>query len=128
MQYLNNGFEIQYKECQVLREAVDEAVRLEDNQEISQEKLIEYIKTIGTKQKLKEPFCRSLIRFIPMMQEDDYHELLLFAKKLISRERGIRIMEPHFCGNRKIIIVVNRHEHWTDRANISQSEEDTGVF
>lgn len=128
MQYLNNGYEIQYRECQVLREAVGEAIRQAAAEEISQTRLIEHIQLIGADQKPKEPFCRSLTKFIPMMEEEDYIELMNFVMELVSRERGIRILKPHFCGNGKIIIVVNRHEHWADRADIRHSEEDAGIF
>lgn len=127
MQYLNNSFEIQYRECQVLREAASEAIRYGET-EISQSKLVEHIRLIGMEQKPKEPFCRSLVRFIPMMEEEDYIELIKLVRELVSRERGIRILEPHFCGNGKIIVVVNRHEHWADRAGINSNEEDAGVF
>lgn len=128
MQYLNNGFEIQYRECQVLREAVSELIRQDAAEEISQVRLVEYIRLIGAEHKPKEPFCRSLIKFIPTMEEEDYIELMKFAMELVSRERGIRILKPYFCRNGKIIIVVNRHEHWADRAEIRQSEEDAGIF
>lgn len=128
MQYLNNGFEIQYRECQVLREAAGEAVRQAAAEDISQPRLVEHIRLIGAEQKPKGPFCRSLIKLIPTMEEEDYIELMNFVMELVSRERGIRILKPHFCGNGKIIIVVNRHEHWAGRVDIRQSEEDAGIY
>ena len=80
MRYVDNRIEIQYRECQILRDAA-KAVLVEnvDGGELSD------------------------------MDEEDVKAVAEYTECIVAKGKGIDIMQPYITENRKVILPVNVH-------------------
>jgi len=115
MRYENNGIEIQYRECQIIREAAKKTL-LED-MEFDEDILVQkkdrflfLIRKIGREKKLKRGYCDQISRFLKHMEKSYFEAFIRYVRYLTVSERGIELMKPFFLENGKVVMPVNKHE------------------
>lgn len=116
MRYTNSGIEIQYRECQIARDAAKALEGTKGNQlqlESVREAWIGSIKTISDSQKLKQEDCSTLINFITNMPNDQYDAFSEFVEVLVKKGKGIDILIPYISRNGIVLTTVNRHDERT---------------
>ncbi len=112
MRYIDNRIEIQYRECQILRDAA-KAVLAEgaDRGELFSQKGIwlESILDIAKNMQLKKKSATVLVQMLSDMDEEDVKAVAEYTESLAIKGKGIDIMQPYIAENRKVILPVNLH-------------------
>lgn len=112
MRYIDNRIEIQYRECQILRDAA-KAVLTEsvDRGELFSQKdsWLRSISDTAKSMKLKKKSATVLVQMLSNMDEEDVKAVAEYTESLVTRGKGIDIMQPYITENRKVILPVNIH-------------------
>lgn len=112
MRYIDNRIEIQYRECQILRDAA-RAVLAEgvDRGELfsQKESWLRSISDTAKSMKLKKKSATVLVQMLSYMDEEDVKAVAEYTESLVTRGKGIDIMQPYITENRKVILPVNIH-------------------
>lgn len=112
MRYIDNRIEIQYRECQILRDAA-KAVLAEgaDRGELfsQKENWLESILDIAKSMQLKKKSATVLVQMLSDMDEEDVKAVAEYTESLAIKGKGIDIMQPYIAENRKVILPVNLH-------------------
>lgn len=106
MRYLNNGIEIQYRECQIARNTAKDLDELKNKRK----EWAARIREVPDRQILKQADCSTLANFISNMPQDYYDAMAEYVGTLLKKGRGIDIMVPYISTNGMLILTVNRHE------------------
>lgn len=112
MRYIDNRIEIQYRECQILRDAA-KTVLDEDagmgNLFSQREIWLRSIEDTSKGMKLKRKSAAALVQMLSGMDEEDVKAVAEYTEFLVIRGKGIDIMQPYITENRRIILPVNIH-------------------
>lgn len=112
MRYIANRIEIQYRECQILRDAAKTvlAESADKGALFSQkESWLKSISDTAKDMKLKKKSSTVLVQMLSDMNEDDVRAVAEYAESLVNKGKGIDIMQPYITENRKVILPVNIH-------------------
>lgn len=114
MRYINNGIEIQYRECQIARDAAKDLNLMRDSLQLKdmREAWIDSIKALSIHQEFKQADCNTLVNFITNMPLDQYEALTEYVEILVKKGKGIDILVPYISPNGVLIVTVNRHVVW----------------
>lgn len=112
MRYIDNRIEIQYRECQILRDAA-KAVLAEgaDSGELfsQKESWLKSIADTAKDMKLKRKSATALVQMLSGMDGEDVRAVAEYTESLVIKGKGIDIMQPYITENRKVILPVNIH-------------------
>lgn len=112
MRYIDNRIEIQYRECQILRDAA-KAVLAEgaDRGELfsQRENWLKCIADTAKAMKLKRKSATALVEMLSGMDEEDVKAVAEYTETLVIKGKGIDIMQPYITENRKVILPVHLH-------------------
>lgn len=112
MRYINNGIEIQYRECQILRDAAKPFFEEELKKGILAEKKEEWIQKveqITMSDTPKQKYGKVLAKMLKGVEEKDFKALAEYTEYLVKKGKGIDIMCPFIAQNKVIILPVNIH-------------------
>lgn len=112
MRYINNGIEIQYRECQILRDAAKSFFEEDFKKGILKEKKEEWIQKvekITISDTPKQKYGKILAKMLKGVEEKDFIALTEYTEYLVKKEKGIDIMCPFIAQNQVIILPVNKH-------------------
>ena len=109
MRYMECGVEIQYRECQILRETAKEVPKEEGNLAQLKEEWIKRIAKVADTNELKAPYAAPMTVFLGNLSDDLFEAVSEYAEHLVRKGRGIDIMVPYTTENRNIILPVNLH-------------------
>ncbi|MEY8324969.1 hypothetical protein AALB47_13845 [Lachnospiraceae bacterium 54-11] len=112
MRYVDNRIEIQYRECQILRDAA-KAVLVENVDRgvlfSQKERWLRSISDIAKSMKLKKKSATVLVQMLSDMDEEDVKAVAEYTESIVAKGKGIDIMQPYITENRKVILPVNVH-------------------
>ena len=106
MRYENNGIEIQYRECQILRDAAKEL--LADD---------------GTAKDLVDQRDRWIQEIIFVLGEEYLEAMTEYIVSLVKKGKGIDIMVPFIASNKRLILPVNTHAFILERDSEAEETE-----
>lgn len=112
MRYVNNGIEIQYRECQILRETAKSlAIEDIDAQSLADQRdgWICAIREIAENSKAKKQYAIPIISFLSAIEKEYLNAVAEYTVSLIEKERGIDIMVPYITSNKVLVLPVNTH-------------------
>lgn len=118
MRYIDNRIEIQYRECQILRDAAKIVLAEDaDGGELfsRKENWIKSISDTAKSMKLKRKSATVLVQMMSDMDDEDVKALAEYTESLVRKGKGIDIMQPYITKNRRVILPVNIHTP-SDRA------------
>ncbi len=126
MRYENNGVEIQYRECQIVRDAAKglladggDAKCLVDQRD----RWIQEIRGIAEISEAKGKFAIPAAQFLSGMEEDYLEAMAEYTVSLVRKGKGIDIMVPFIASNKKLILPVNTHNSvWDDNQEENVTE------
>ena len=128
MRYENNGVEIQYRECQILRDAAKELLAdQEDAKNLVDQRgrWIQAIRDIAEASEAKEKFALPVAQFLAGMGEEYLEAVAEYAVGLVKKGKGIDIMVPFTASNKRLILPVNTHASvWEDNQVAEATERD----
>ena len=117
MIYTLDGVEIQYRECQILRDTAKEVMQGKEKAE----RLIYYkrewilqLECLARQNPLKRKYADSLAVALQRLPEDMFEAVSEYIEFLIQKGRGIDIMELFVAENLRTILPVNVHEGMGD--------------
>lgn len=113
MRYINNGIEIQYKECQIARDALKELEKSKESlcqPKADREAWITHIEAVSESQELKLSDCNTLVSFLLNMPQDYYEAFSEYVDTLVKKGKGIDILVPYISSNGLLLLTVNRHD------------------
>lgn len=112
MRYIDNRIEIQYRECQILRDAakavLDEGAGRGELY-FQKESWLKSIADTAQGMKLKRKSATVLVQMLSDMDEEDVRAVAEYTEFLVIKGKGIDIMQPYITENRKVILPVNVH-------------------
>lgn len=112
MRYIDDGIEIQYRECQILRDTAKEVLQeegLEGGLEHHRSDWCARLKALSEGNERKRPYAAPVSVFLGSLSDDLYEAVSEYVESLVAKGRGIDIMMPYVTGNGKIILPVNTH-------------------
>lgn len=112
MRYIDNRIEIQYRECQILRDAAKAVITESDGRgELfsHKENWLKSIAETTKSMKLKRKSAIVLVQMLSDMDEEDIRAVAEYTESLVIKGKGIDIMQPYITENRKVILPVNIH-------------------
>lgn len=112
MRYIDNRIEIQYRECQILRDAAKAVITESDGRgELfsQKESWLKSIANTAKGMKLKRKSAIVLVQMLSDMDEEDVRAVAEYTESLVIKGKGIDIMQPYITENRKVILPVNIH-------------------
>ena len=112
MRYENNGIEIQYRECQILRDAAKELLadgESADSLVNQRDKWIQAIRDTAEKSEAKRKFALPAAQFLSGMTEEYLEAVAEYTISLVRKGKGIDIMVPFIASNKKLVLPVNTH-------------------
>ncbi|MDE6052172.1 MAG: hypothetical protein K2G55_00110, partial [Lachnospiraceae bacterium] len=128
MRYENNGVEIQYRECQILRDAAKELLAGgEDTKNLvdQRDKWIQAIRDIAEASEAKGKFAIPAAQFLSGMKEEYLEAVAEYTISLIRKGKGIDIMVPFTASNKRLILPVNTHASvWEEYQGAEMTERD----
>lgn len=112
MRYENNGIEIQYRECQILRDAAKEL--LADNGDTKglvdqRDRWIQTIRDITEISEAKKKYAIPAAQFLSGIGEEYLEAVAEYTVSLVRKGKGIDIMVPFIASNKRVILPVNTH-------------------
>ena len=116
MRYINNGYEIPYRECQILREAAIDILNKE-GAALNRFNMIKNLNKIASQYEMKSSCCSSLRNFLIQMEEDDFNFIKKFIMGIVKNQRGIQIMVPFMLDDNKIVLVVPAESKYLDKVD-----------
>lgn len=128
MRYENNGVEIQYRECQILRDAAKELLAGgEDTKNLvdQRDKWIQAIRDIAEASEAKGKFAIPAAQFLSGMKEEYLEAVAEYTISLVRKGKGIDIMVPFTASNKRLILPVNTHASvWEENQEAEMTERD----
>ena len=128
MRYENNGVEIQYRECQILRDAAKELLAGgEDTKNLvdQRDKWIQAIRDIADASEAKRKFAIPAAQFLSGMKEEYLEAVAEYTISLVRKGKGIDIMVPFTASNKRLILPVNTHASvWEENQGAEVTERD----
>ena len=128
MRYENNGVEIQYRECQILRDAAKELLAGgEDTKNLvdQRDKWIQAIRDIADASEAKRKFAIPAAQFLSGMKEEYLEAVAEYTIGLVRKGKGIDIMVPFTASNKRLILPVNTHASvWEEYQGSEMTERD----
>ncbi len=112
MRYIDNRIEIQYRECQILRDAAKTVLAegADKGKLFSQkESWLKSISDTAKTMKLKKKSTTVLVQMLSDMDEEDVRAVAEYTESLVIKGKGIDIMQPYITQNRRVILPVNIH-------------------
>ena len=113
MIYILNGVEIQYRECQILRETASNILQ-EKNEAGSlaryREEWIAQLERLAENNVSKSRYAMPLAAALKNLPEDLFEAVSEYVVFLVEKGRGIDIMVPFTATNSRTILPVNTHE------------------
>lgn len=116
MRYINNGYEIPYREGQILREAAIDILS-EEGAALNRFNMIKNLNKIASQYEMKSSCCSSLRNFLIQMEEDDFNFIKKFIMGIVKNQRGIQIMVPFMLDDNKIVLVVPAESKYLDKVD-----------
>lgn len=112
MRYENNGIEIQYRECQILRDAAKEL--LADNGGAKdlvdqRDRWIQAIRDTAEVSEAKKKYAIPAAQFLSGIGEEYLEAVAEYTVSLVRKGKGIDIMVPFIASNKRLILPVNTH-------------------
>ena len=126
MRYENNGIEIQYRECQILRDAAKELLadgESADSLVNQRDKWIQAIHDTAEKSEAKRKFALPAAQFLSGMTEEYLEAVAEYTASLVKKGKGIDIMVPFFASNNRLVLPVNTHAPVRDDEREAQTTE-----
>lgn len=112
MRYIDNGIEIQYRECQILRDTAKEVLKEKGPEKgLTQHKAdwMSKINGLSESNERKKPYTVPLQVFLGNLSEEMFESVSEYVEKLVIKDKGIDIMVPYVAKNEIIILPVNTH-------------------
>lgn len=112
MRYIDNRIEIQYRECQILRDAAKTVLTegADKGELFSQkESWLKSISDTAKTMKLKKKSTTVLVQMLTDMDEEDVRAVAEYTESLVIKGKGIDIMQPYITQNKRVILPVNIH-------------------
>ncbi len=111
MRYMNGGVEIQYRECQIMREAAKSFVKEESGSLVDNvEQWLAQMNAEASEQGIKGRIIPPMTQFLAQMDSGRLKAVAEFVEYLADRGRGIDIMVPFTASNHYTVLPVNIHE------------------
>lgn len=113
MIYILDGVEIQYRECQILRETAGNVLRGKNEAGSPaqyKEEWIAQLERLAESSESKRRYAVPLSKTLAMLPEDIFEAVSEYAAFLVKKGRGIDIMVPFTAANLRTILPVNTHE------------------
>lgn len=112
MRYENNGIEIQYRECQILRDAAKEL--LADNGGAKdlvnqRDRWIQAIRDIAEVSEAKKKYAIPAAQFLSGIEKEYLEAVAEYTVSLVRKGKGIDIMVTFIASNKRLILPVNTH-------------------
>lgn len=117
MIYTLDGVEIQYRECQILRDTAKEIMQEKEKVErlaYYKEEWIMQLECLVRQNPLKRRYAEPLAAALQRLPENLFEAVSEYVEFLIQKGRGIDIMEPFVAENLRTILPVNVHEGMGD--------------
>lgn len=128
MRYENNGVEIQYRECQILRDAAKKLLTDGENAESlvnQKDSWIQVIRDTAEASEAKGKFAIPVAQFLSGMREEYLLAVAEYAVSLVRKGKGIDIMVPFIASNKRLILPVNTHASvWEENTEEDVTERD----
>ena len=109
--YMGCGVEIQYRECQILRETAGEILKGQGRLAQSREEWIRLIEQKAHTNELKASYAAPMAVFLRNLSDDLFEAVSEYAEHLAAKGRGIDIMVPFTAQSGQIVLPVNLHEY-----------------
>ena len=112
MRYIDDGIEIQYRECQILRDTAKEVlqeINLESGLAQHKSDWVAKLERLAESNERKRPYASPASVFLSNLSEDMLEAVSEYVETLVIKGRGIDIMMPYVTRNEKIILLVNTH-------------------
>lgn len=109
--YLGCGVEIQYRECQILRETAGEILKGGGALAQSRDEWIRLIEQAAHTNELKASYAGPMAVFLRNVSDDMFEAVSEYAGHLVAKGRGIDIMVPYMAQNGHTILPVNLHDY-----------------
>lgn len=111
MRYMNGGVDIQYRECQIMREAAKSFVKEESGSLVDNvEQWLAKMNAEASEQGIKGRIIPPMTQFLAQMDSGRLKAVAEFVEYLAARGRGIDIMVPFKASNHYTVLPVNIHE------------------
>ncbi len=126
MRYENNGIEIQYRECQILRDAAKELLADDGTAKDlvdQRDRWIQKIRNTAEVSKVKGKFAIPAAQFICGMREEYLEAIAEYIVSLVKKGKGIDIMVPFIASNKRLILPVNTHAFILERDSEAEETE-----
>lgn len=128
MRYENNGVEIQYRECQILRDAAKGLFADGENAKClvdQKDRWIQAIRDIAEASEAKRKYAIPAAQFISGMSQEYLEAVAEYTVSLVRKGRGIDIMVPFIASNKRLILPVNTHTSvWEENRKEDVTERD----
>lgn len=112
MRYENNGIEIQYRECQILRDAAKELLADSDGVKDlvdQRDRWIQAIRDTAEVSEAKKKYAIPAAQFLSSIGEEYLEAVAEYTVSLVRKGKGIDIMVPFIASNKRLILPVNSH-------------------
>ncbi len=112
MRYENNGIEIQYRECQILRDAAKELIVDSGSAKSlvdQRDRWIQAIRDIAESSEAKKKYAVPAAQFLSGIGEEYLEAVAEYTVSLVRKGKGIDIMVPFIASNKRVILPVNTH-------------------
>ena len=112
MRYIDDGIEIQYRECQILRDTAKEALQekgLEGGLAQHKPDWAARLEMLAESNERKRPYAAPALVFLSDLSDDMLKAVSEYVETLVMKGRGIDILTPYVTKNEKIILPVNTH-------------------
>ena len=112
MRYIDDGIEIQYRECQILRDTAKEVlqeINLESGLAQHKSDWVAKLERLAESNERKRLYASPASVFLSNLSEDMLEAVSEYVETLVIKGRGIDIMVPYVTRNEKIILPVNAH-------------------
>lgn len=124
MRYNRGGVEIQYRECQIMREAAKDFAAPEAGYLLKNEgSWLEAMTAEVSKHKIKATLIPPMIQFLSQMDTERKTAVAEYVEYLVRKVKGIDIMVPFTASNQYVILPVNIHEPADAQAFPEDDEE-----
>lgn len=113
MIYTLDGVEIQYRECQVLRDTAKAVLQERDGSgglSHCKREWIAQMERLAEQNSAKRRYAAPLVTALQRLPEDIFEAVSEYAEFLVKKGRGIDIMVPFVAENSWTIMPVNVHE------------------
>lgn len=112
MRYTNNGIEVQYRECQILRDAAKLLLEKDFAKGTllkCKDAWIKNIKEISETYAQKQKHGKILANTLQDMDIKNFAAVSEYVEFLVIKDKGIDIMCPFIATSRVVILPVNKH-------------------